>query len=59
MEWVKNFHWFTVELTHFLYDFFNISSQNMLSKVSKRTKKKKKNKKDEKASKMIFVDKCC
>ena len=42
MEWVKNFHWFTVELIHFLYDFFNISSQNMLSKVSKRTKKKKK-----------------
>ena len=45
MEWVKNFHWFTVELIHFLYDFFNISSQNMLSKVSKRTKKKKKKKK--------------
>ena len=59
MEWVKNFHWFTVELIHFLYDFFNISSQNMLSKVSKRTKKKKKNKKDEKASKMICVDNCC
>ena len=59
MEWVKNFHWFTVELIHFLYDFFNISSQNMLSKVSKRTKKKKKKKKEEKASKMICVDKCC
>ena len=59
MEWVKNFHWFTVELIHFLYDFFNISSKNILIKVIKTTKKKKKKKKDEKASKMICVDKCC
>ena len=59
MEWVKNFHWFTVELIHFLYDFFNISSQNMLSKVSKRTKKKKKLKNMKWPQNMICVDKCC